>query len=215
MVSFWYREFDVKHLMPDGWMQQVNEVVETHSKAKTLVASSVTSRELSNNTQIPVVTVGGRVVKEHLPWLYSLYLNEFREIAQSLTSEQVQIAQDDRYAVNLNVQRGKDMRYECHVDSNPIEGLLYLTDHPPGSGGELVVSHTEDARGTIAISEHATRIYPVSGKLVFFDARLHPHFVAPLRLPEDRRIVAAMNYYLPSCPETARPSDLNRHLGLE
>ncbi|MFM8572493.1 MAG: 2OG-Fe(II) oxygenase, partial [Pirellula sp.] len=174
-----------------------------------------TSRELSNDIHIPVVTVGGRAVKEHLPWLYSLYLKEFRDIAQSLTTENVQTAQDDRYAINLNVQCGNQMRYECHVDSNPIEGLLYLTDHPAGCGGELVVSQSEDARGTVAISESATRIYPVAGKLVFFDARLHPHFVAPLRLPEDRRIVAAMNYYLPSCPESARPSDLNRHLGLE
>ena len=41
-------------------------------------------------------------------------------------------AHDDRYGVVLNVQRGTEMRFECHVDSNPLTGLLFCTDHPDG-----------------------------------------------------------------------------------
>ena len=54
-------------------------------------------------------------------------------------------AADDRYGVVLNVQRGTKMRFECHVDSNPLTGLLFCTDHAgrrrarlrarPGRGG--------------------------------------------------------------------------------
>ena len=38
-------------------------------------------------------------------------------------------ARDKRYGIVLNVQRGTTMRFECHVDSNPLTGLLFYTDH--------------------------------------------------------------------------------------
>lgn len=215
MSEFWYREFDAAPDLPIGWRQAILDVAAKHAKLKIIVASSVTSRELTSDVQVPVLTVGGRQVAEHLPWLYDLYRGRFRAIAQSLTAEIVLTAEDLRYAVNLNVQRGLEMRYECHIDSNPIEGLLYVTEHPPTTGGELVVARDPDARGIEAISRRATRIFPASGKLVFFDARAYPHFVAPLTNPLEERVVVAMNYYLPSCPESARPADLNRHLGIE
>ncbi len=215
MRDFWYKEFDASADLPAGWQRAIFEVAEQDAKFKVLVASSVTSRELTTHVRIPVFTVGGRVVQSRLPWLLDLYRGRFRDIAQTLTSEVVSVAADLRYAVNLNVQRGTDMRYECHVDSNPIEGLLYVTDHPPGKGGELVVAKDTRARGEEAIARDATRIYPKAGKLVFFDARAHPHFVAPLTGPLDERVVVAMNFYVPSCPESSRPADLNSHLGIE
>ena len=50
-------------------------------------------------------------------------------------------ALDDRYGVVLNVQRGTAMRFECHVGSNPLTGLLFCTEHLAGAGGELVFAH--------------------------------------------------------------------------
>ena len=50
------------------------------------------------------------------------------------------------------------MRYECHVDSNPIEGLLYLTEHPEGNRGELVVSLGYSAKGPDEIRNNS-RVY--------------------------------------------------------
>lgn len=215
MADFWYKEFDATADLPLGWQQSIIEVADQDAKFKIIVASSVTSRELTKHVRIPVFTVGGRVIQSRLPWLLDLYRGRFRDIAQTLTSETVSVADDLRYAVNLNVQRGIDMRYECHVDSNPIEGLLYVTDHPPGKGGELVVAKNTHSRGEEAISANATRIYPKAGKLVFFDARAHPHFVASLTHPLEERVVVAMNFYTPSCPESSRPADLNHHLGIE
>jgi hypothetical protein len=215
MREFWYKEFDLMDQLPDKWQSSIIDLVDREVKSKVLVSSSVTSRELSSDVSIPVMTVGGRTIRKQLPWLFGMYEGLFREIAQTLTHEPIALAQDDRYAVNLNVQRGNQMRYECHVDSNPIEGLLYVSTQIPGDGGELVVTSNPEARGVEAISKESVRIYPKAGKLVFFDARAHPHFVAPLRLPTDTRIVVAMNYYLPSCPESSRPPDLNRHLGIE
>ena len=42
--------------------------------------------------------------------------------------------------------------------------------------------------------------------------RSYPHYVRPLADDADIRIVAAMNYYTDSYPESTRPRELNRHL---
>jgi len=104
----------------------------------------VLSREAPD---VPYIT-RGRVradkVQQSLPWLYKLYRNDFAELAERAWREPIETAFDDRYGIVLNVQKGAGMRFECHVDSNPVTGLLFLTDHLAG-GGELVVSHDPDA----------------------------------------------------------------------
>ncbi len=212
---FKWHEFHVHHLLPLGWQEMILDVARAQSRAKVIVPTSVTSREASKALQIPVLTVGGLQTKQQLPWLYDLYAGFFRALGQTTVDEPVSIAADDRYAINLNVQLGDSMRYECHVDSNPLEGLLYVTSHPAGRGGELVVANNCEAIGVEEVATDCERLHPVSGTLVFFDARKHPHYVAPLKKPGDIRVVVAMNFYTVSCPESARPADLNQHLGLE
>lgn len=209
---FVWHTFDVTPCMPEGWQERILEVAGSSAKYRELIPKSVTSREISESIIIPVNTVGGVVVSESLPWLHGLYSGLFRDLAQLISEEPVVAAEDLRYGINLNVQRGKQHRYECHVDSNPIEGLLYVTDHPKGMGGELILSNYGDVRGKESIDLDATKIYPVAGHLIFFDARQFTHYVAPLSSDYDVRVVAAMNFYTPSCPESARPADLNRHL---
>jgi 2OG-Fe(II) oxygenase superfamily len=104
------------------------------------------------------------------------------------------------------------MRYECHVDSNPIEGLLYVTDHPKSSGGELAVATKVNAASVADVEADCSVIYPTYGNLVFFDARRFAHYVRPLVSDDARRVVVAMNYYTPSCPESNRPKSLSAHL---
>ncbi len=53
---------------------------------------------------------------------------------------------------------------------------------------------------------------PQSGHLIFFDGRFQPHYVRPLTSEADIRIVAVMNYYTSSFPESTRPPELNQHL---
>ena len=120
-------------------------------------------------------------------------------------------ALDDRYGVVLNVQQGESMRFECHVDSNPLTGLLFLTDHPAG-GGELVVGHNPAAASIEAVERDCSVIRPHAGHLIFFDGKTHPHYARVLRSRSDVRVVAVMNFYTGSCPESTRPPELNRHL---
>ena len=187
-------------------------VADRYAAQRTLLPTSVTSRESSAELEIPVLTVGGEKVRSELPWLYDLYHDRLRELAQVLTDEPVTVASDVRYGINLNVQRGQMMRYECHVDSNPIQGMLYFTDHPPGTGGELVVSNLGDVSGRDAVDADAAQIHPVAGHLVLFDARHHTHYVRGTEANGGLRVAAAMNFYTQSAPESERPQDLNRHL---
>ena len=85
-----------------------------------------------------------------MPWLYKLYRSDFLESASQAWAEPVQAAFDDRYGVVLDVQKGTTMRGECHVDPNPVTGLLFFTDHPAGAG-ELVVGHDPAAVGIEAL----------------------------------------------------------------
>jgi len=102
------------------------------------------------------------------------------------------------------------MRFECHVDSNPLTGLLFCTDHPVG--GELVFAHSTGAAGTAGVDQDCSAIRPHAGHLIFFDARRHPHYSRPLTTASGMRIVAVMNFYTKSFPESTRPPELNQHL---
>ena len=150
-------------------------------------------------------------VQHELPWLYEFYRGHFLQLAQETRAEPVATAGDGRYGVVLNVQRGPDMRFELHVDSNPLTGLLFCTDHGPADGGDLVFAHDPGATGVEAVDRDCSVIRPHAGHLIFFDGRRYPHYARALTTP-DFRIVAVMNFYTGSYPESTRPPELNRHL---
>lgn len=207
---FSWLSFDVSSVMPPGWREEIEKVARNDRITKRLVPPHSTSREAGDVTSIQVMTVTGATVWERLPWMIDLYRGLFRGLYEEATGRRLYTTEDRRYAVVMNVQEGVD-RYECHVDTNPVEALLYVTDHPIGSGGELVVANNVDARSVEEVDEDCSIVYPVSGQLVFFDARLFPHYVRALR-SSALRVVVGMNYYTDDCPEETRPQDLNDYL---
>jgi len=209
---FDWKEFEVGHLLGHGRSEEIVNFCLNNHNNRELRPFSVTSREADLDLILPVKTTGGKLIKERLSWLYSLYENDFLAYAQKCSDEKLFVASDERYAININLQKGNKMRYECHVDSNPIEGLLYLTDHPKGNGGELVISINSLSKGPAEIREDSVVLYPKKDHLVFFDARENPHYVEPLSDENNIRVVVAMNYYTHNCPESSRPKDLNIHL---
>jgi len=208
---FSWRSYDLRTILPRHWQEQILTVADTAVR-KTLRPLSVTSREGDENARIAVMTVNGQVVRRDIPWLHDLYLGLFKDLANVGVLEPVVVAENDIYGAVINVQRGQHMRYECHIDSNPIEGLLYVTDHPKGSGGELVVANNQLATSIEDVEADCTIVYPTAGNLVFFDARRFPHYVRALNDNTAVRVVVAMNFYTPSSPESARPADLDKHL---
>jgi hypothetical protein len=205
LVNF---RMDVTSLLPEGWQEAVRTVA-ADADFRLFPQTPILSREAPDVEYIERGRVDADTVMLRLPWLHKLYRNDFLERAAGDWGEHIDAAIDDRYGVVLNVQRGKKMRFECHVDSNPVTGLLFLTGHP--EGGELVVSHDPDAIGVDGLERDCTVIKSEAGQLVFFDGKNHPHYARALSGESDVRIVAAMNFYTRSCPESTRPRELNRH----
>jgi hypothetical protein len=210
LLSFYWTTFTVSSLLPEDWRADITAVA-AGADFRAFPRTPVLSREAEDIMHINRGRVHADNVQQQLPWLYKLYRGEFLELARQTRQESVEPALDDRYGVVLNVQQGESMRFECHVDSNPLTGLLFLTDHPAG-GGELVAGHNPAAASIEAVERDCSVIRPHAGHLIFFDGKTHPHYARVLLSGSDVRVVAAMNFYTGSCPESTRPPELNRHL---
>lgn len=207
---FRWTALDVTSMLPLDYPDDI-EMVAADADFRDYPCTPFLSREAADVTYITRGRVRADKVQLRLPWLYKLYRNEFLELAGLAWRETIKAALDDRYGIVLNVQQGNTMRFECHVDSNPVTGLLFLTDHPAG-GGELVVGHDPGAVGVSALEKNGSVIRPHAGQLIFFDGKTYPHYARALRDAADMRVVAVMNFYTEDCPESTRPADLNRHL---
>jgi hypothetical protein len=209
LSRFSWTTFDLNGILPAGWLRDVSEAAgdaDSHEFPRT----PVLSREAADVRHIRRGRLHADQVRNSLPWLHAAYRSTFLELARETQAEPVMAARDERYGVVLNVQRGIDDRFECHIDSNPLTGLLFCTDHT--AGGELVVAHDPDAASVDAVERDCSVIRPRSGHLIFFDGRGHPHYARPLTAPSELRVVAVMNFYTESYPESTRPRELNRHL---
>jgi 2-oxoglutarate-Fe(II)-dependent oxygenase superfamily protein len=206
---FRWTTFDLNGILPADWQRDLRAVA-AQADFRGFPRTPVLSREAPGVLHIVRGRVHAHQVRESLPWLYALYRGMFLELAQTACTEPVALARDDRYGVVLNVQRGTAMRFECHVDSNPLTGLLFCTDHH--AGGELVVAHDAAAADIAAVERDCSVIRPHAGHLIYFDARNRPHYARPLTSVSDVRVVAVMNFYTESYPESTRPAELNRHL---
>jgi len=206
---FRWTAFDVTQWLPPTWQSEMSAVA-PDADFREFPRTPVLSREALTVANITRGRVHAKQVRDRLPWLHRAYCGNFLELARDACGEDVVPARDDRYGVVLNVQRGTGMRFECHVDSNPLTGLLFCTDHQ--TGGELVVGHDARAANIAAVERDCSVIRPQAGHLIYFDAREHPHYARPLTEASGTRIVAVMNFYTESCPEGTRPPELNRHL---
>lgn len=207
--GFNWTTFDLTSQFPGDWHR---DIIETAAEAdvREFPRTPILSREAADISYIRRGRVHADQVQDVLPWLYQLYRNGFLELARlAWGKEPVVPANDERYGVVLNVQRGTTMRFECHVDSNPLTGLLFCTDHL--AGGELVFGHDQDAADVGAVERACSVVQPRAGHLIFFDGRANPHYARALMSESDTRVVAVMNYYTESCPESTRPPELNRH----
>jgi hypothetical protein len=206
---FRWTTFDLTDWLPPEWQHDIRTVA-ADADFRKFPRTPVLSREASDVSYISRGRVHADQVRERLPWLYNFYRDVFLELAADACAERVAAARDERYGIVLNVQRGTGMRFECHVDSNPLSGVLFCTDH--ADGGELVVAHDETASDIAAVEKDCSVIRPRAGHLIFFDARRNPHYARPLTDENNMRVAAVMNFYTESFPESTRPRELNQHL---
>lgn len=196
-----YVDIDVRLLdiLPDEWVQDVMAAVEAQARRVVHNLPSSTSRQ--GWTGLDYRVVDGNTVRTVLPWLWVLYQHDLRQLVERAVGQRVRVAQDVRSAVNINVL-DSDSRYDWHVDSNSLTGLLFVTTSEPGAGGELLF-----ALG----GGREQQILPSCGRLLVFDGRDVLHTVRPPLSRYGPRISIPMNYYLHHDLEQ-RPDDLDRFL---
>lgn len=170
-------------ILPQGWEAELLRTVDAHARPAQLDASDESSLEPAG-TVIEYELLDGAQIAQALPWLDRLYREEFLALASGVWGEQLLTSDDVRNGVNINVLRGAGSKYEWHVDTNPLTGLLFATTHEPEDGGMLVFRGDHD---------DATCL-PRAGHLLFFDARRAPHRVTPLRSTA-LRVSVPMNYF--------------------
>src|SRR5258708_18128123 len=154
---FWWITFDVTDLLPANWQDDVLAVAAS-ADFREYPRTPILTREAEDVASINRGRVHADRVQQDLPWLIELYHGTFRDLAQRVWTEHVVTAADDRYGVVLNVQQGPSMRFECHVDSNPLSGVLFCSDHR--AGGELVVAHDRAATDLESVERHCSVIRP-------------------------------------------------------
>lgn len=171
------------NLLPENWQHEIIDIATQFSELLVLNGQYATSLEVTSE-DIDVFMVYGNIIHEKLPWLYNLYTMEILRLANTSFNDEYEYSVSIPTSITLNSLRGKHARYELHVDSNPLTGLLFVTTHLSGTGGELVFYDGEEI----------LTIYPKSGELLLFDAREVPHTVLPLN-EDSTRISIPMNYY--------------------
>ena len=197
---FWSFDLLQLGLLPSDWEQQVKESVEQYGVCTSLDHHSITSREPKGTPPLEVCVVTGETIFHHMNWLHELYSNQLALFASQFAGRNVTVANDLPSSVNINLLRGVNARYEKHVDSNPVTGILFASTLHPIDGGELIFEG----------DNHDTTILPRAGIFIVFDARDITHYVAPLKTIVDR-ISLPMNYYFPD-EQQSRPEDLNDYL---
>lgn len=197
-----YASFDLIELglLNSNWKQQIIDVANKSSYLVKLYGKSSTSREPEDTDGAEVFVVEGDVIAENLKWLHNLYKNEFLEFANIHFKGEYDYAKNIKSGTNINLLKGKNARYEWHVDSNPLTGVFFVTTHNIGDGGELIFK----------LPNETLTIYPKSGTLILFDAREIPHTVLPLK-KDNYRISVPLNYYNKG-EEQKRPDDLDSYI---
>lgn len=197
---FWSFDLLQLGLLPREWVQQVIRTTEQFGVCTSLDHQSVTSREPEGSPPMEVCVVTGEIIFQHMNWLHELYRNDLASFASMFAGRAITIANDLQSSVNINLLRGIHARYERHVDSNPVTGILFASTLHPADGGELIFEG----------ANHDTTILPRTGIFIVFDARNITHYVAPLKTTIDR-ISLPMNYYFAD-GQQSRPEDLNEYL---
>lgn len=211
VADFHYTEIDLLDSLPATWATDICFIAGRSSTERVLRATSATSREADSVRDRRIMLVDGLAIRREIPWLFDLYNSLFLDLARMYAKRPTYVARNDLYALNLNVQWGVGMAYECHVDSNPVQGVLYTATLGPDDGGTLVVARDPTAMSVEAVDADCIEIYPKVNHLLLFDARRFPHYVKDVK-PGHVRVAVTMNFYTDDCPETSRPSDLSEHL---
>ena len=201
--------FDVTDQFPGGWQKDIDEVA-AGADFRDFPRTPILSREAADVTHITRGRVHAIQVQQGLPWLYKLYRHQFLELAGQAWGEPIEGPGRPVWRSPERPARQQDaVRVPRRLQPRDRPAVLH---QPSRRGGELVIGHNPSGSGVEELERDGTAVPPQAGQLIFFDGRTYPHYARSLVTESDVRVVAVMNFYTGSCPESIRPRDLNRHL---
>lgn len=164
-----------------------------------LTGESNTSFEQQANIHVDVLE--GDHIMRHLPWLFDLYQNDFLHFVRQSFGSQIYCSNEQNSAININKISGIGARYEWHLDTNDITGLLFVDDFFTQDGGELLFKK----------GKNEFALLPKRGLFICFLTAELPHAVLPLRLANKARLSIPMNYYFDK-NNTGRDPQVHQYL---
>lgn len=184
-------------------VQDLSQIMETAQQfCKMVTLDSLTpDSTLENPAQSLTYSIAsGELISNELPQVFELYTDILPKLVKSYIGLSIVPSKYTRTAITLNLL-GKGERYELHVDSNSVTGLLYVNSLTQEEGGTLRLHYPD---------REPLDIQPVAGDFLLYDARWVPHEVLPVRSSAGR-LSLPMNYFLETDIEL-RPDRLDDYL---
>lgn len=172
-----------------------------HGARVVLEGTQPTSTLERPETPLEYYIADGNVIAQHLPSIMALYRDVIPDFIRGYIGLEMVPSRFQRSSITLNLLRGQGSRYERHVDSNSITGLLFASSLGPEDGGALRLFYPRT---------EPLDVYPTRGTFLLYDARWVPHEVLPLHR-EVNRLSMPMNYFLPTDVEE-RPEHLDDYI---
>jgi hypothetical protein len=185
--------------LPENWKEQIFDLA--NSASSPLIFDGSLSTSLHGDAP-PIYTrvVGGTLISERLPWLFSLYRGDFRKKAEGASGLDLCVSDEIESSININIVIPNKGGYEKHFDSNHVTGLLFVTDTTSVESGNLQFHFGEDTL-SVAVEQ---------GLLLFFSGHTLPHSVSNATR-NAQRLTVVMNYYSAAIGYE-RPCDLTRKM---
>jgi 2OG-Fe(II) oxygenase superfamily len=180
---------------------KINEVADQFGREVALEGPAPESTLEQHEVPLTYKVTDGTVIVRQLPKLAALYQSQIPAFIRDYIGLEIIPSRFERSAMTLNLLEGRGKRYETHLDSNSVTGLLYVTTLSSAEGGALRLHYPD---------REPLDIQPRAGVFLLYDARWVPHEVLELQT-DCRRLSIPMNYFLPSDIET-RPAHLDSYI---
>jgi hypothetical protein len=196
-------QIDLLHLglIEESDLVRINEVADRYGRKVALQGEQPASTLERADAPLQYRVTDGSTIAQQLPNVMHLYQVTIPNLISEFIGLNIIPSRFEKSAITLNLLEGRGSRYEVHVDSNSVTGLLFATSHSSAEGGALRLHYPE---------RPAYDVQPKAGLFLLYDARWVPHEVLELRTAT-KRLSLPMNYFLATDIET-RPEHLDSYI---
>lgn len=188
-------------LIAEGVLVEALAVAQAHGSQVTLEGTQPSSTLEQSDIPLQYSITDGSEIATRLPLIMTLYRQAIPSFIADYIGLDIVPSRFEKSSITLNLLEGSGSRYEKHVDSNSITGLLFASSLTPEDGGALRLYYPGRA---------PLDVLPRAGTFLLYDARWVPHEVMPL-CRNTSRLSLPMNYFLPTDIEE-RPAHLDDYI---